>query len=37
VPSNSLTFALSTEFQIGLAALWSAVLGLIMGFNKRPG
>jgi len=35
VPAHTLTFALPPDFQIGLAALWSVALGLIMGFTKR--
>lgn len=35
IPAHTLTFLLPTEFQITLAALWSLVLGIIMGFSKR--
>jgi len=35
VPAHAVTFALPMEYQIGLAALWSVALGLIMGFTKR--
>ncbi len=35
VPAHTVTFALPYEYQIGLAALWSVALGLIMGFTKR--
>lgn len=35
VPAHTVTFALPYELQIGLAALWSVALGLIMGFTKR--
>jgi len=35
VPAHTVTFALPSEFQIGLAALWSVALGVIMGFTKR--
>jgi hypothetical protein len=31
IPAHTLTFCLPREFQIGLAALWSVVLGLILG------
>ena len=31
VPAHTLTFSLPPEFQIGLAALWSLALGLILG------
>ncbi|PKL24203.1 MAG: hypothetical protein CVV47_10660 [Spirochaetae bacterium HGW-Spirochaetae-3] len=34
-PAHTITFALPYEYQIGLAALWSVALGLIMGFTKR--
>ncbi|MEI8347691.1 MAG: hypothetical protein WCG27_09495, partial [Pseudomonadota bacterium] len=36
IPAHTLTFMLAREFQIGLAALWSLVLGLILGLIKRP-
>ncbi len=36
VPAHTLTFMLPAEYQIGLAALWSVALGIIMGFTKRP-
>ncbi len=35
IPAHTVTFSLQTEYQIGLAAIWSLVLGLIMGFTKR--
>jgi len=35
LPAHSVTFALPMDFQIGLAALWSVALGIIMGFTKR--
>ncbi len=35
IPAHTVTFALPADLQIGLAALWSVVLGLIMGFSKR--
>ncbi|MCX7023805.1 MAG: hypothetical protein NT080_04205 [Spirochaetes bacterium] len=35
VPAHTVTFALPHEYQVGLAALWSVALGLIMGFTKR--
>ncbi len=37
VPAHTVTFALPVAYQIGLAALWSVALGLIMGFTKRRG
>ncbi len=35
IPAHTVTFSLPGEFQIGLAALWSLVLGLIMGLTKK--
>jgi hypothetical protein len=32
IPAHTLTFSLPMEFQLGLAALWSLVLGLILGW-----
>jgi len=37
IPAHTVTFALPREYQIGLAAIWSIVLGLIMGFSKSKG
>jgi len=37
IPAHTVTFALPYEYQIGLAALWSVALGIIMGFTKRRG
>jgi hypothetical protein len=34
-PAQTVTFLLPNEFQIGLAAIWSIALGLIMGFSKK--
>jgi len=34
IPAHTLTFSLPTEYQIGLAALWSFVLGIILSFAK---
>lgn len=34
IPAHTLTFLLPADLQIGLAALWSLALGLIMGFSK---
>ncbi len=31
---SRLTFSLPVDYQIGLAALWSVVLGVILGFSK---
>ncbi len=36
IPAHTVTFSLPKEYQIGLAALWSLVLGLLLGlFNKN--
>lgn len=35
IPAHTITFALPLEYQIGLAALWGMVLGMIMGFTKK--
>jgi len=35
LPAHTVTFALPLPFQMGLAALWSVALGIIMGFTKR--
>ncbi|MBP7562511.1 MAG: hypothetical protein KA886_01885 [Candidatus Cloacimonetes bacterium] len=36
IPAHTVTFTLPRPFQIGLAAIWSLVLGLILGlFNKK--
>lgn len=35
IPAHTITFILPKEFQIGLAALWSLALGIILGFYKR--
>lgn len=34
IPAHTITFILPTDYQIGLAALWSVALGLIMGFSR---
>lgn len=35
IPAHTVTFSLPVDFQIGLAALWSVVLGFILGsFNR---
>jgi len=37
VPAHTVTFLLPPDFRIGLAALWSLALGLILGwFNRAP-
>jgi hypothetical protein len=35
IPAHTLTFILDKPFQIGLAALWSVVLGIILGFYNK--
>jgi len=35
IPAHTVTFSLPTDFQIGLAALWGLVLGIIMGYSKN--
>jgi hypothetical protein len=35
IPAHTLTFLLPVELQIGLAAVWSVVLGVILGAAKR--
>jgi hypothetical protein len=36
LPAHTITFMLPKPYQIGLAALWSVVLGIILGFyNKK--
>lgn len=37
IPAHTLTFSLPPDYQIGLAALWSIVLGVILGFTTRKG
>jgi len=37
IPAHTVTFILPKEFQIGLAALWSLALGIILGFYNRKG
>lgn len=37
IPAHTLTFMLPRDFQIGLAALWSVALGVILGMHRgRP-
>ncbi len=33
IPAHTLTFSLPADYQIGLAALWSVALGLILGLT----
>jgi len=35
IPAHTLTFVLPKPYQIGLAAVWSVVLGIILGFYNR--
>ena len=35
IPAHTITFILPKPFQIGLAAVWSVVLGIILGFYNR--
>jgi hypothetical protein len=35
IPAHTITFSLPVEYQIGLAAVWSIVLGLILGLAKE--
>lgn len=37
VPAHTITFMLPEDFRIGLAALWSLALGIILGFYGRTG
>jgi hypothetical protein len=36
IPAHTVTFALPKEYQIGLAALWSVALGIILGLSIKP-
>ncbi|NUM69974.1 MAG: hypothetical protein HUU43_03930 [Ignavibacteriaceae bacterium] len=35
IPAHTITFILPRPYQIGLAAVWSVALGVILGFYKR--
>ena len=35
IPAHTITFCLPVDFRIGLAAMWSVILGIIMGYFKR--
>jgi hypothetical protein len=35
IPAHTVTFCLPPPFQIGLAALWGLVLGVILGLSKK--
>lgn len=37
IPAHTVTFMLAKELQIGLAAVWSVALGVLLGFyNRKP-
>ena len=36
IPAHTITFMLDKPYQIGLAAIWSVVLGIILGYYNRP-
>jgi hypothetical protein len=35
IPAHTVTFSLQPDYQIGLAAVWSLALGIIMGMAKK--
>jgi hypothetical protein len=35
IPAHTITFILPRPYQIGLAAIWSVVLGIILGYYNR--
>jgi hypothetical protein len=35
IPAHTVTFLLPKPYQIGLAAIWSLALGIILGFYNR--
>jgi hypothetical protein len=35
IPAHTVTFMLDKPYQIGLAAIWSVVLGIILGYYNR--
>ncbi|NCB39459.1 MAG: hypothetical protein EOM80_11885 [Erysipelotrichia bacterium] len=35
IPAHTVTFSLAKPYQIGLAAIWSVALGVILGFYNR--
>jgi hypothetical protein len=37
IPAHTLTFSLPLDYQVGLAAVWSVVLGIIMGLSAQKG
>lgn len=36
IPAHTVTFMMPQDYQIGLAAAWSLMLGLIMGLTNKP-
>jgi len=36
IPAHTITFMLPTNLQIGLAAIWSVALGILLGFFNKP-
>lgn len=36
IPAHTATFLLPPDFRVGLAALWSLALGVLLGFYARP-
>ena len=37
IPAHTLTFSLPQDYQVGLAAVWSVVLGIILGLSGAQG
>ncbi len=37
IPAHTITFMLPKDYQIGLAALWSVTLGIILGYFSQTG
>jgi hypothetical protein len=35
IPAHTLTFSLPGDYQVGLAALWSLALGVILGLRPK--
>jgi hypothetical protein len=35
IPAHTITFSLPTDYQIGLAAVWSVVLGFVLGIVRK--
>ncbi len=36
IPAHTITFMLDKPYQIGMAAIWSVVLGIILGYYNKP-